>query len=306
MQNSKIKKQNGRVKPPYALRFESRNGFTMLEILIVVALLGLLGALSLVSFVNSRRAQDLVTAGNDVLSVLRLAQAKALAGEAGEQWGVRLEQSQYILFRGAAFAGSPATTAYALPSAIEIADAALAGGGQEVVFRRLDGATAQAGTLNVRVRGSANQVFAITIDASGRAYQTGTAAVQTGARVIDARHRAFAFNWGIDDAVNIIFTFSNPTDARTVVMTPAPPRTSYDSGTLTFTVGGFDQVMRIHALSLSSSQTLLSIDRDCRKNSKKVAIAIQDGDAIIKEIATYEADCRTITIGAYGGVMSEP
>ena len=284
----------------------SKKGFTALEILIVVAILTLLGAMSLVSFTNSRRVQDLVTSGSDVLSILRLAQAKALAGEAGDQWGVRLEQSQYILFRGAAYAGSPTATAYALPGTIEIVDIALAGGGQEVVFRRLDGATAQAGTLNVRVQGSASQIFAITIDGSGRAYQTGTAPVQTGARVIDARHRAFAFSWGIDDAVSIIFTFSNPTDVRTAVMTPAPPRTSYDSGTLTFTVGGFDQVLRVHAVSLSSSGTLLSIDRDCRKNNKKVAIAILDGDAITKEIATYEADCRTVTVGAYGGVMSEP
>jgi len=277
-----------------------------LEIAVVIGILTVLAALSLVSFVSSRRARDLVTGGGDVLSVLQSAQAKALAGEDGSQWGVRLESGQVILFRGASHAVAAQTTNYPLPLTIEIVDVALAGGGDEIVFRRLDGRTSQSGTFNVRVRNSTTQVFTISIDVSGRSYRKGTAPVESLTRVIDARHRTFTFNWGIDDAVNMIFTFSNPSDVSTLVMAPVPPRTSYDSGTLTFTVGGFDQVMRVHALTLTPSNTVLSVDRDCRKNNKKVAIAIVDGDLVTKEIATYEADCQIVTVGAHGGVMREP
>ncbi len=60
-------------------------------------------------------------------------------------------------------------------------------------------------------------------------------------------------------------------------------------------------------LGLLSSEALkevcgqLDVDRDCRKNTKKVKIAI-DG----KTIAIYEADCVMVTVGTFGGVMSEP
>jgi Tfp pilus assembly protein FimT len=281
-------------------------GFTALEIVLVVGVLGLLGGLSLVSFVNSRRVRDAARAGGDILAVLRLAQANAVAGEEGSAWGVRLEQSRILLFRGTDYPSATLTTVYPLPATAEIVNTALEGGGSDVVFRRLDGRTAEAGTFEVRSAGSAVQAFTITIDPSGRAYKSGTAPAAAGTRVTDARHRSFTFNWGIDDAVNLIFTYSDPVDVRTVAMQPLPPRSAYDSGFLTFTVVGFDQTIRIHSLSVAPSQTVLSVDRDCRKNSKKVKISITDGDLIVKDIATYEADCRAVAVGAYGGVMSEP
>lgn len=282
------------------------HGFTALEITIVVGIVSLLGALSLVSFFNTRRVQNLVTAGNDALSVLRLARENAVAGHGGDPWGVRLEQGQYFLFQGLSYGSSVNTTRYALPPGIEIADIILAGGVVEAVFRPTDGHTEEWGTFTVRAQGSLAQTFLVTIDGSGMAYQTGTAPALSGSRVTDTRHRTFAFNWGIDDAADLIFSFSDPTDVRTIAMAPPAIRTSYDSGALIFTVGGVDQVLRVHALSVAPGATALSIDRDCRKNTKKVVISIRDSDGIVKDIAQYEADCRTVAAGLYGGVMTEP
>ena len=77
-------------------------------------------------------------------------------------------------------------------------------------------------------------------------------------------------------------------------------KTKFDwSGTIA--VGGENQILRIHTTSLTDSDTALSVDRDCRFNTKKVKITIDTRD-----IATYEADCKTITVGLYGGTMSEP
>src|SRR3989344_5243797 len=129
-------------------------GFTLLEISISVSILALIGALSLVSFVSSRNVRDLTTSGHNVLSILRLAQSKTLAGEDNSAWGMRLETTQFILFRGATYAGATYTKAYVLPNSVEIANINLAGGGQDVILKRISGGTDQAGGFDVRVKNS--------------------------------------------------------------------------------------------------------------------------------------------------------
>lgn len=281
----------------------ARAGFTLIELVIVVGVMAIIGTLAMASFAASRRVRDVATSGQNALSVLRTAQTRAVAGQDNTPWGVRLETNRFILFSGSAYAGSPNTTIYTLPASAQITDIAFAGGGQEIVFRRLDGRTDQAGTFNVQAIGSASQTFSVTIDASGRAYQTGTAPATSGTRVVDARHRNFALGWSIKNATTMVLTWSDPPNPDTVVsvaMAPAAPRTSFDwSGTTA--IGGQNQTLRIHALSLTDTDTALSVDRDCRYNNKKLMIAI-DG----KTIATYEADCTTIAVGIFGGTMTEP
>lgn len=278
-------------------------GFTLLETVVVIAVIVLIGTLAMASAVSSRRGRDLTNAGQNILSVLGAAQGHAVAGEDALPWGVRLGPSQFILFSGPAYAGSGTTTVYDLPAGIEIANVVLSGGGSDIVFRRLDGRTGQAGTFDVRIAASPGQTFPITIDASGRSYRTGATPVLAGTRITDTRHRDFTLGWSIKNASTMTLTFSNPPDPDVsvpIVMTPVSPRATFDwSGTTV--VGGLPQTVRIHALSITSSQTVLSVDRDCRKNTKKLAIAI---DA--KAIATYEADCATVTVEAFGGVMAEP
>lgn len=283
--------------------FRSPKGFTLLEVAISVGIVVLIGTISLVSFINSRNVRDLTTSGQNVLSVLRLAQSKTLGGEDNAQWGVRLEQSQFILFRGATYSGSTLTQAYAIPSSIEIVNINLSGGTSEVVFRRLTGQTDQSGSFDVRVRGSSSQTFPVTVDSSGKVYQSGAPPPTTGARVVDARHRSFNLGWSIQNAATLTLTFSdppNPDTIQNIAMTPAAPRTTFDwSGT--YTVGGQSQTLRIHATSITAGNTILQIDRDCRKNTKKLKASIDT-----KDIATYESNCQTITVGPYGGTMSEP
>ena len=288
---------------PFGANKKFLTGFTLIETIVVIAVIGMIGTFAIASFTNSRRIRDLTASGQNMLSVLGVAQSHALAGDSSLPWGVRLEPSRFTLFSGSSFAGSTMTTVYNLPAGVEIANVTLAGGGTDVLFRRLDGRTGNTGTFVVRIAASPGQTFPITIDASGRTYRTGTAPVLTGTRVADTRHRNFTLGWSIEDSITMTLTFSNPPGADVVVpvvMTPVTPRATYDwSGTTV--VGGVPQVLRLHALSITGSNTVLSADRDCRKNTKKLVIAI---DA--KTIATYEANCTTVTVGAFGGTMVEP
>lgn len=281
----------------------SKAGLTLIELLISLGIIFLLAALGLSSFVQSRNIRDLSSSGQNALSVLRQAQSRALAGENNSAWGVHLETSQFVLFRGSTYTGASFTKNFLLPSAIEIANISLAGGGSDVVFNRIDGSTTQAGTFDLRVRSAPTTVFAVTVDGSGKVYQTGVAPLPIGTRIIDTRHRTFALSGTIRDATTMTLRFSDLPNADTVqavTMSPAAPRTAFDwSGTVS--VGGQNQTLRVHALSITDAATSLSVDRDCEKNSKQVKISFDSSD-----VATYSADCQTITIWPFGGTVSEP
>lgn len=291
--------------PRSEFRVPARRGFTLAETLVVVGILALFGAAILTSFSSSRTQNELSTTSQNIISTLRLAQAKTLGGEENSAWGIHLEQGQYALFRGASFSGSPAIEPHPLPSSLEITGINLAGGGSEVLFKRISGATDQSGTFTLRARASASQSVSVSIDASGKVYLTEPPPSLAGTRLIDARHRGFALGWSIQNALALTLTFSDPPNSDTiqaVVMAPYfnAQKTEFDwSGAIS--VGGQNQVLRIHTTTLTGADTALSVDRDCRRNTKKLRVSIDT-----KDIATYEADCKAVTVGLFGGVMSEP
>ncbi len=280
-------------------------GFTLIEILVSVAVIVLLGSAGLVSFNTSRNARDLTTGTQTVLSVFRLAQSKTLAGENDSTWGIRLTSSQIELFQGNTYAGGSNIKAYALPSSLQITSISLNGGGSEVVFTRVTGETTQSGTFTISVAAAPTNSTGITIDSSGKVYPTTSLAPSTMSRSADLRHRSFTLGWSIKTATTLTLTFTDPPSANTVQnITMASyfdgSKTKFDwSGIVA--VGGINQTLRVHTTALSDTDTTLSVDRDCRKNNKKLTIAI---DA--KTIATYEADCATLTVGAFGGATFEP
>lgn len=279
-------------------------GFTLLEVVIVIAIIAILGTITFVSFNASRNVRDLTTSAQNTLSVLRLTQSKTLAGEDNSAWGVRLASNQITLFKGDTFVGSPLTTIYPLPSSMQITNISLNGGGNDVIFKRVTGETDQSGTFLLSVISSPSNSFSVTIDSLGKVYQTNTFPSAITTRTVDARHRSFTLGWSIKTptATTMTLTFADPTVVQPITMSSFfdATKTKFDwSGTVV--VGGLPQVLRIHTTTLTDSNTVLSIDRDCRKNTKKLTIDI-DG----KIIAIYEADCVAVSIGAFGGAISEP
>ena len=290
---------------PYHKKKAFLQGFTLVEVLIAIAVITILGGIGVVSFNASRNVRDLTTSAQNMISIIRVAQSKTLAGENDSSWGVHLQTNQITLFAGDTFAASTFTQAYALPPSIEITNIALTGGGSDIIFQRVTGQTNQNGTFALDVIASPSNLFSVTIDSSGKIYQTTSFPGVAVARSVDTRHRSFTLGWSIKTATSMTLTFSdppNPDTVQTITMSSFfdSGKTKFDwSGTVI--IGGLDQVLRIHTTALTDTNTVLSIDRDCRKNTKQLAIAI-DG----KAIATYEADCLNISVKAFGGTISEP
>ena len=284
---------------------DNEKGFTLVELLVVITIVVVLGGIAAVSFNTSRNVRDLQTSAQNTLAVIRLAQSKTLAGENDSSWGVHVQSNQITLFAGDTSGGATFTQSYALPPSIEITNIALNGGGSDIIFNRVTGQTDQNGTFVMDVAANPGNSFPVTIDISGKAYETASFPAIAVARSVDARHRSFTLGWSIKTATAMTLTFSDPSNPDTVQTVTMS--SFFDAGKTKFdwsgmiTVGGLDQALRIHTTSLTDTDTVLSVDRDCRKNTKKLAIAI-DG----KAIATYEADCIAITVGAFGGIVSEP
>lgn len=275
-------------------------GFTLLEIIIVVAIMSVVGAISITSFRSFQRYADIDASANQIVAVLREARDRTAATDAANVYGVYFEPGRYVRFQGPVYDGDAVTNvAYALPSTLELYDVNV-GGDSIIIFNSLDGSADQAGSTSIRVIDDPEEFRTIEIFSTGVIGIAGTTTL-TDSRIGDSRHVHFDLGWSIRNSTTLTLRFSNPPNPDVVENISMSAymnadQTDFDwSGSVL--VGGEEQVMRIHTHALTDFETTLSVHRDRRFNTKAVQISI-DG----QDIASYEED-GTVTIGFFGGAM---
>lgn len=143
-------------------------GFTLIEILVVITILTILAAIIFVSFTSLGAKEALDNSAGTIISTLREARSLTLASDEANQYGVRLEQSRVILFRGPLYSAlDPENLSYGLSSLTGARNIALNGGGSEVVFMRLTGATEDYGSLEVYLKSAATTYKKINVNKTG-------------------------------------------------------------------------------------------------------------------------------------------
>lgn len=78
-------------------------GFTLMELVLVIAILGIIAAFGYGSYANFLRQSSLDSAANEIIAVLREAQANAQASNEGYAWGVYFDttnKDRYNIFQG--------------------------------------------------------------------------------------------------------------------------------------------------------------------------------------------------------------
>jgi len=283
--------------------------FTLVEILVVIAIAIILMALAIPSYRFFQREVGLNNSVEEIIKNLRVAQNKTLVSEGASQYGVYFDQvadpHQYTLFKGVSYnlRDSSFDEVYKLPISIEIYEINLVGGGSEIVFNRIIGDTSQAGNLILRLINEPSKVKTIYIENSG---QVGLSVpvIPSDDRVKDARHVHFDLGWSIQNANILKFSYPDIPQTEQVDMA------SYFNFDKTefnwqgaFTIGGTGQSYQIHTHSLGTFNTVLCIHRNRNQgeNNQKVIIYIVDGGSD-KEIASYLAnDDDTVNVGASGG-----
>jgi prepilin-type N-terminal cleavage/methylation domain-containing protein len=284
-------------------------GFSLIEIIIVMALVLILVAASFSAYPLFTKKTDLTSSVERIVDTLRLAHSNTLASEGGISYGVHFENDKFAVFKGTSYSVSdPNNILFDLDSDLEIYDIDLNGGGQDIIFNRLTGYTAQNGDINIRVIEDASSSFSVSINSSGSVNIKRSGALPpSGNRISDSRHTHFDLGWSIQNASALKFDFLNDGRIETVGMSSYfdAGKTEFDwSGS--FDIGGEIQEFRAHTHSLDGFNTLLCVhrDRNAGKNTKEVKLYIVDS-ATDKDIVTYDDDQYSILYqGAYVNIMS--
>lgn len=150
-----------------------RRGFTLVELVAVLAIAAMLASIIVTSFSKFRSSKVLDTTTENILSVLSMARGDTISAQDGYQYGVHFESSKVVKFRGATYSsGDSVNEIFTLDSAIEVSSIALSGAGADVVFDRLTGKTSQPGTVTVRIKNDTTKTRTITILGTGVASGT--------------------------------------------------------------------------------------------------------------------------------------
>ncbi|MDO8604745.1 MAG: prepilin-type N-terminal cleavage/methylation domain-containing protein [bacterium] len=147
-------------------------GFTLAEIVTVVAILSILMSVALPSFSGFRNSKILDATSEEILAVLSTASANTLSAKNGDPYGVHFENlsgvSKFVLYRGVTYSSSDVNNVvYMLDSKLEISNISLVGGAVDVLFDPLTGKTTQSGTVIVRVKATPTILRTITINGTG-------------------------------------------------------------------------------------------------------------------------------------------
>ncbi len=146
-------------------------GFTLIEILLTLGILAVVSTIGLVSLSNFNKDKALDAEVGKVLSLISKARSYTLSAREGSAYGVHFEEKRVVLFKGLTYSSGTATNQIqALNAEVKIANTSLSGGGNEVLFSRLSGATTQSGTITLTSVRNSSQTKVITIVGTGIAY----------------------------------------------------------------------------------------------------------------------------------------
>src|SRR3989338_10185735 len=145
-----------------------RDGFSLIEMITVIAIGAVLVAVIVISFSSFRNSKIVDVSADQVLSVINEARVKTVSSEDYSRFGVRFEASRAVLFKGDVFTEpNSSNTETVLSLLVEISNISLNGGGADIVFQKLTGKTGNYGSLRVRLKSDNNKYKTISVKSTG-------------------------------------------------------------------------------------------------------------------------------------------
>jgi len=138
-------------------------GLTLVEILIVVAILSLIGGFGIIVSANFYRNQSILADQSDLISLLRKARNSALNNLNESGHGVYIGADEYVVFQGDTYAtrNTVFDEEYSHSGGLQFS------GLQEITFQQLEGNANASGTIAVS---NGVQTTTVSINSEGRIY----------------------------------------------------------------------------------------------------------------------------------------
>lgn len=263
----------------------------MTEVVITVAIFGILSSIAVASFIFLQKNADLESNIREFSNILKFAQSRTLASESNNRYGVYVDTSvfpnKYTLFQGSNYVSrnSSFDQIYLLSQTTEFSGVNF-NGGSEIIFDKLTGATSQPGNISIRLKTDASQIKTAYVSNSGIISLTPPAEA-TDSRIKDSRHIHFNYGRAIDiNSEKITFIFDNSVIKEIPIGQNIIAGQFYWEGIID--VGGESQTVKIHTHRLNNPDTQFSVHRDRRYNTKSLNITVL-GDSS-GNLAQYSAD----------------
>ncbi len=145
-----------------------KKGFSAIEILIVVAILGIILAVVSFSFSGLKNSQALKNAVGDVVSSVDKARSMAFASVSSSEYGVHFQSNKIVIFTGTTYNSTSSTNEtinIISPATISnVTLAGVSGTSGNLFFNKLTGVPSKIGTVTITVASSSK---VITISATG-------------------------------------------------------------------------------------------------------------------------------------------
>lgn len=267
-------------------------GFTLVEVLAVVAIISIITAISFSSWQSFSDATNLGNTAKMIETKIKLAKSYSLSAANDVNYGIHMEAGSVTIFPADAayIPGDPGNKVFTLIDGVEIYE----GAGNDIVFSRLTGVTADSGAIGIRIINNPSKTKIITVNSQG---QTGADIFQASLRApiledpdngINSRHIHFNLSaWSIQNAAattELIMEWSGVAPVVENINTAAFFNAGIFDWQGTVAVDGAGQKLRVHTLDAGGS--VLCVMRDRMQNSKTLKISFID-NGIMKEIATY-------------------
>ena len=145
----------------------STKGFTLIEIVVVIAIIALISTVTLSATSRGTQQQTLDGAASTLASLLAQARADTLSSQNNLTYGVHVDAGQFVLFGGTSYVENAAGNV-AVPIDTNIAVIAGYIGGADVMFRQLSGEASAYGTTTLSIlSGGATITRTVVVSKSG-------------------------------------------------------------------------------------------------------------------------------------------
>jgi len=150
------------------MNLRNKKGFTLVELLVAIAIMVLMISIGVVTFVSSKNASNLNSYTDGIISSLEQARGNALSGKGGSSYGIKFTTNTltHTLFTGSTYSSSATTNVVTQIGTGYTLTTNLTGSSNTIVFSRLTGVPSATGTITLLQQATSKSKI-ITIGTQG-------------------------------------------------------------------------------------------------------------------------------------------